>query len=528
MPVNDYVRCPADERAVDDGCTFNQAAADRVRLFFSKFLRHSKGEWAGKPFELLDWQWEDVIRPLFGWKRPNGLRRFRKAGVWVPKKNGKSALCSAISLYMLIGDHEPGAEIYSAAADRDQASIVYNECANMVEASESLKSRLELVRSQKRIVHSLAKAWLKALSADVPTKEGLNWHLLIFDELHAQKTRALWDTLAYGGAARRQPLMLSISTAGFDRDSIGFEQYSYAKSVIEDRVHDQAFFAYIAEAGEDEDWKSPEVWAHANPSLGATIQVDDLASDCREAQASPAKENAFRRYRLNQWTEQDVRWLSIDKWDACNAAVDLESLRDRECYAGLDLASTLDTTALVLLFPDDANGYDVMPFFWVPESAAKERERNNRTRYGEWIRRGHLLQTEGNAVDYDLIRAKVNALREEYRIVEVAYDPWNGLQLATQLQGDGFDMIQVRQGFASLSEPTKELEKLVLGQRIRHGGHPVLRWHAGNVAVEMDAAGNLKPSKKKSTEKIDGIVALIIALGRAMLRQPAGADMLVL
>lgn len=512
-----WVRTKSDEAAVDAGCTFDLRAAERVRDFFRKFLRHSKGEWAGQPFELLDWQWKDVVAPLFGWKRTNGTRRFRKAGIWVPKKNGKSSLCSAISLYMLVGDREPGAEVYNAAADRDQAGIVYNEAANMVDASESLSSRLELIRSQKRITYAATNSWLKALSADVPTKEGINWHLLVFDEIHAQKKRDLWDTLAYGGAARRQPLLLSISTAGYDRDGIGYEQYSYAKSILEGRSIDTAFFAYVAEAAQEDDWKSPEVWAKANPSLGVTIKLEDLEEACKEAQNSPAKENSFRRYRLNQWTEQDVRWLSIDKWDLCKDGPQAD-LKGRECWAGLDLSSTLDTTALVLVVPDGQD-YDVLSWFWVPEEACKERERSNRTRFDEWIRRGHLQQTEGNAVDYDVIRAKVNELGTLYQIREIAFDPWNGQQLATQLGGDGFNMVRFGQGYASMAEPTKELEKLVLEKRIRHGGHPVLRWMAGNVAVEMDAAGNLKPSKKKSTEKIDGIVALVMALGRTIVAQ---------
>lgn len=516
--IDKWVRTKSDEAAIDDGCTFDLRAAERVRYFFRKFLRHSKGEWAGKPFELFDIQWKEIIAPLFGWKRKNGTRRFRKGGIWVAKKNFKSTICSGISLYMLVGDHEAGAEVYNAANDRDQASIVYNESANMVAASEALSSRLELIRSQKRIMFAQTNSWLKALSADVPTKEGLNWHCLIFDEIHALKKRDLWDTLTYGGAARRQPLLLSISTAGYDREGIGYEQYSYAKSVLEGRSIDTNFFAYIAEVGQDEDWTDRKLWAKANPGLGITVKLDELEEAFQEAKNSPAKENSFRRYRLNQWTEQDVRWLSIDKWDACNTPVDAAALKGREAYGGLDLSSTLDTTALVLVVPDGVD-YDVLCWVWVPEEACRERERSNRTRFDEWIRRGHLFKTDGNAVDYDVIRAHVNEQGKQFNIREIAFDPWNGQQLATQLGGDGFNMVRFGQGYASMSEPTKELEKLILEKRIRHAGHPVLRWMAGNVAVETDAAGNLKPSKKKSTEKIDGIVALIMALGRVIVAQ---------
>lgn len=513
--TKEWTRSPADEQAVKEGCHFDLKAAERVRTFFAKFLRHGKGEWAGQPFTLLEWQWRDVIAPLFGWKRPDGTRRFRRAGIWVPKKNGKSTLCAGISLYLLLGDGEAGAEVYSAAADREQASIVFREAATMVRASPGLASKLTIVDSTKVISFLRQASWYKALSAEVATKEGLNIHGLIFDELHAQKTRELWDCLTYGGASRRQPLLLSISTAGYDRSTIGHEQYRYAKSVIDGTITDSAFFAYVAEADESDNWADPAVWRKANPSFGVTIKADQFESDCKEAQASPAKENAFRRYRLNQWTEQDVRWLQMERWDACSGPADRDDLAFRECYAGLDLASTTDLCSLVLLFPD-GEGYIVLPFFWAPEQACKRRERENKTRLDVWAREGHLELTPGDVLDYDRIRARINELSETYNIVDLAIDRWNATQLATQLQGDGLEVVMYGQGYASMSAPTKELEKLVLAGRLAHGGHPVLRWNASNVTVEQDAAGNLKPSKRKSSEKIDGIVATIMALGRAM------------
>jgi phage terminase large subunit-like protein len=513
--LSEWIRSAADEKAIGEGCTFDLRAADRVRRFFAQFLRHSKGEWAGKPFELLEWQWRDLIGPLFGWKRADGTRRYRRAYIEVPKKNGKSTLAAGIALYLLVGDNEPGAEVYFAAADRDQAAICYNEAANMVEASP-LAGKLKLVRSIKRIVYPGQKSWCKALSADVPTKEGLNIHGLIFDELHAQKTRELWDTLHYGGASRRQPLFLSITTAGFDRESICYDQHRYARGVLEERTVDLEFFAFIAGAGEDADWKDPAVWRAANPSYGITVKEDAFKADALEAQSRPSQENAFRRYRLDQWTEQDVRWLPMDRWDLCKAS--LRPLEGRSCYAGLDLASTTDTAALVLLFPDEDDSYDTLPFFWAPERAFRERERMNKVRLDAWSREGAIDKTPGDIIDYDRIREKIRELAELYDIKEIAIDRWNATQLATQLQGDGFEIVAFGQGFASMSAPTKELEVIILGGRLRHADHPVLRWMAGNVTVETDAAGNLKPSKKKSTEKIDGIVSLIMALGRAMVR----------
>jgi len=490
----DWVRNEADERAVLEGCWFDLAAAERVRTFFRKFLRHSKGQWAGKPFELLDWQWDRIVARLFGWKRADGTRRYRRGYIEVPKKNGKSTLFSGLSLYLLIGDGEPGAEVYSAAVDRDQASIVYNEAANMVEASPGLSSRLSVVRSTKRIVFPKTRSFYKALSADVPAKEGLNAHAVLIDELHAQRTRELWDTLRYAGASRRQPLHLSVTTAGFDRLSICWEQHAYAEQVLSGVIYDPAFFAYISAAAPDDDWTDPKVWKDANPSFGITVNADQFAEDCKEAQESPAKENSFRRYRLNQWTEQDVRWLSMEKWDACaGITADLDG---KECYGGLDLSSTTDLSAFVLVFP--AEGYfDVLAYFWVPEEGAKRREHRDRVPYTQWIRDEYIEATPGEAIDYDRIRNRIKELGERYKIESIAIDRWNATQLAMQLDGDGFEVVAFGQGYASMNWPTKKLEEVVLSGRLRHGGNPVLRWMAGNASIETDAADNWKPSKKK-------------------------------
>src|SRR6185312_13802936 len=278
---DEWIQNEADERAVLEGHRFDLASAIRVRTFFTTFLRHSKGQWAHQPFELLDWQWRSVVGPLFGWKRPDGSRRYRRGYIEVPKKNGKSALFSGLSLYLLAGDKEAGAEIYSAAVDRDQASIVFNEAANMVEESPQLASRLQVIRSTKRIVFHRTRSFYKALSADVPAKEGLNAHAVLIDELHAQRTRDLWDTLRYAGASRRQPLHLSVTTAGFDRLSICWEQHQYAEQVLQGMIHDSAFFPLIMAAAPEDDWTDPEVWRAANPSFGITLSEDQFAEDCK-------------------------------------------------------------------------------------------------------------------------------------------------------------------------------------------------------------------------------------------------------
>ena len=334
----------------------------------------------------------------------------------------------------------------------------------------------------------------------------------LIDELHAQRSRDLWDTMRYSGASRRQPLILSITTAGFDRHSICWEQHAYAEQVLAGLIHDSAFFAFIAAAAPDDDWTDPDVWKKANPGFGVTVNEDQFAEDCREAQESPAKENSFRRYRLNQWVESETRWLSLEKWDACGAPV--ENLAGKACFGGLDLSSTTDLSAFVLVFPVD-DRYAVLPFFWVPEEGARRRERRDRVPYLQWIRDGLIDATPGEAIDYDRIRVRINELGQEYSIRGIAIDRWNATQLAGQLEGDGFEIAAFGQGYVSMNSPTKRLEQLVLSEQLAHGGNPVLRWMANNVSLETDAADNWKPSKKRSRERIDGIVAMIMGLGLA-------------
>ena len=466
-----------------------------MRHFFRRFLRHSKGQWAGKPFELLDWQWAEVVAPLFGWKRKDGTRRFRRGYIEVPKKNGKSTLFAGLSLYMLACDNEPGAEIYSAAVDRDQASIVYNEAANMVESSPHLSSRLSVIRSTKRIVDHRSRSFYRALSADVPAKEGLNAHAVLIDELHAQKTRDLWDTLRYAGASRRQPLHLSITTAGFDRHSICWEQHDYALKVLDGTVQDVAFFAYIAAAADEDDWTDPEVWRKANPSFGVTIDAEQFAEDCREAQESPAKENSFRRYRLNQWTEQDVRWLSMEKWDACGGEVgDLR--RQRRVLRGW-ICRRRPTFRRWCWYFQKMMATRCCRFSGVPRKGARQRERRDRVPYGNGFEGAYIEATPGEVVDYDRIRLASTNSASGIDISQVAIDRWNATQLATQLTGDGFEMVAFGQGYASMTAPTKKLEEVVLAGRLRHGGHPVLRWMAGNVSIETGRRGQLEAVEKE-------------------------------
>lgn len=306
------------------------------------------------------------------------------------------------------------------------------------------------------------------------------------------------------------------TTAGFDRHSICYEIWDYAVKVRDGIIQDESFLPVIFAADVEDDWKDPATWRKAHPGLGVSVQEDYFAAECAKAQAMPSYENTFRRLLLNQWTESDVRWLSMDAWDQCGD--ELPDLTGRDCYAGLDLSTTTDITALVLAFPIDGTVH-MLPFFWVPQEGIFKRAKRDRVPYDTWAKQNHIEATEGNVIDYDVIRARINALSEIYHIKEIAIDRWNATQLATQLAGDGFSIVAFGQGYASMSGPTKELEKLVLGEQLNHGKNPVLRWMASNVSVEQDAAGNIKASKAKSTERIDGIVASIMALGRVIANQ---------
>jgi len=495
--------------------------AERVRKFISH-LKHTKGKYAGKPFVLTDWQWNDIIKPLFGTVKKDGTRQYRTAYIEIPKKNGKSELAAAVALYLLFADREPGAEIYSVAADRDQASIVFNVAAQMVRQSPVLSKRCKVIDSTKRIVVYKTASFYHAVSADVPTKHGVNPHGVIFDELHAQPNRDLWDVFTTSGGTRTQPLVFAITTAGYDRHSICWEVHEYAMKVLKGVIEDPSFFAYIRAASEKDDWTDEKVWYKANPALGDFRSIEEMRIACKRAKEVPAFQNTFRRFYLNQWVRQEERWMPLDKWDECAFEVDMDELAGLKCYAGIDLSSTTDITALVLVFPF-GDSFKVLPFFWVPEENIYERVRRDKVPYDVWVKKGYIEATEGNVIDYKAIRQKILQLSERFEIVEIAFDRWGMTQLSQDLDDEGFTMVPFGQGFASMSAPTKELMALVLSQKIHHGGNPVLRWMADNMVVKQDPAGNIKPDKSKSTEKIDGMVALIMALDRAIRHKKGGS-----
>jgi phage terminase large subunit-like protein len=511
--------------SLTSGPAFSEARASRALKFISN-LTHTKDKWAGKPFDPRPWQ-AQIIRELFGRMRADdpSRRAYRTCYIEIPRKNGKSEICAAFALYGLIGDGLQGAEVYSAASDKEQAALVFNVAAQMVRNDPFLASRLKIIDSQKRIVDHKTGSFYRAISAEAYSKHGFNASMLIYDELHAAQNRELWDVLTTSMGARSEPMNVAITTAGYDRNSICWEQHWYAQQIIDGIINDPSFYPVIYAAPKDADWLDEEVWKAANPALQDFRDIDEMRAMAHKAKEIPALQNTFRRLYLNQWTEQSERWIDMAAWDACQSpgAPDWRALRERmkgkPCCAALDLSSRTDLTALALIFEDDDDGMTVVPFFWVPEEGASKRSRTDRVPYEQWIKDGLITATPGNVVDQGFIREDINRLAKAYKIRDLAFDPWNATKLAVELDQDGIKITEMRQGFRSLSEPTKHLGALVTGRKLRHGGHPVLRWMASNMVVRQDPNGNLSPDKSKVTERIDGIVATIMGIGAALVNQ---------
>ncbi|QGH20223.1 terminase large subunit [Clostridium butyricum] len=496
---------------------FDAMKAQRAVKFINN-LKHTKGVWHGVPFDLLPWQ-DKIITDIFGTVKEDGFRQYNTAYVEIPKKNGKSEIAAAIALYLTCGDNEWGAEVYGCAADRQQASIVFDVAVDMVDQCPALKKRIKPIISQKRLVYMPLGSFYQVLSAEAYTKHGLNVHGVIFDELHAQPGRELYDVMTKGsGDARKQPLFFLITTAGNDRNSICYEVHQKASDIITGRKIDPTFYPVIYGIKDEDDWQNEANWYKANPSLGHTIDIEKVRAAMLSAKENPAEENIFRQLRLNQWVKQSIRWMPMEVWDKCSFAVDIDKLKGRECYGGLDLSSSNDITAFVLIFPPTADDdkYYVIPYFWIPEDNLKLRVKRDHVPYDVWEKQGFVKTTEGNVIHYGFIESFIEELGTMFNIKEIAFDRWGAVQMVQNLEGLGFTVVPFGQGYKDMSPPTKELMKLALEKRIAHGGHPVLKWMMDNIHVRTDPAGNIKPDKEKSTEKIDGAVALIMALDRSI------------
>lgn len=503
------------DKGSERGLWFDAKAAQVVIAFFS-LLKHSKGEWAGRPVTLEPWQ-QFVLASIFGWKRADGTRRFRTAILEVARKNGKTTMAAGVGLYLLVADGEPGAEVYSAATKRDQARLSHGEATRMVKASPQLRREVRIFKDNIHIVDTASK--FEPLGADSDTLDGLNVHGAIIDEIHAHKSRDTWDLLETATGARRQPLMFGISTSGFDRQSLFFSQHEYTEKVLQGVVEDDSWFGIAYTIDEGDDWQDEGVWLKANPNLGVAKKWDDMRRKAARAREMPSAQNAFMRLELDIWTHSETKWVNLEHWRACGKAVDEHGLRGRTCYGGLDLSSNTDTSALVLVFPPQTedDDYVVLCRFWIPEESMHERVRRDRVPYDVWVRQGFMAATPGNVIDYDWILDQIYEDASTFDLKELAFDRWGATKIQTELMelfGEEF-LVQFGQGFVSMSAPMKELEKLILGHQMAHGNNPVLTWMADNLVAREDPAGNIKPDKEKSTEKVDGMVALIMALDRA-------------
>lgn len=527
---------------------FDPQSPDDVATFGREYLRLTKGSAAAQPFVLLPWHDDLVVRPAFGWKSvETGLRRFRTVIVYVPKKNGKSALCSLLALYLLTADKEPGAEIYSAALNEDQARIVFDEAREMVNASPKLRARAGVRAYKSSIVRQSTASFYKVLCGKADALHGPNVHGLVVDELHTQRNRELLEVLKRGTSNRRQPLVVEISTAGDDRESIAYEEYEYAKAVLAGVIEDPRVLPVIFEATAADDWHSPEVWARVNPGLGVTKQSSYMVDACREATNEPRKRNDFLRLELDIWTEAHTVWIPPEIWAECRRQTEPEDLATLTGCVGVDLSETRDLTAVVAAFrrprpdtvvrdagegePSLAIDYqvDLLCWFFLPKEVLLERSKKDGIPYDVWARDGFLRVTDGRVVDYRAVRRVVleEVLARFPNIPRVGFDPWNARDFTQVLMSDGAPMVEVRPIYANLSSACKLLEALVAEKRITHDGNPVLRWCFANAEVQGDNKGNIIPVKPggdhRGRKRIDGVMGTVIALSQLMQVEDAGS-----
>lgn len=494
------------------GLYFDPKAAQHAVQFFP-FVRHSIGEWFGEPFVLAPWQEFDVIWNLFGWKRADGSRRFREAYLELTKKTGKSTFVSALGLYFLMADGEFGAQIYAAATKRDQARIIHNEAIKMARASKELRPHLSIFKNNISMDSTGSK--FEPLSADAESEDGFNPHATLVDELHRWKTRDLLDIIEQSSATRRQPMMISTTTAGNSRYTPCWSKRQHAVSVLNgfhDKSYvDDTFYAYISTIDEKDDPFDETVWAKANPGLGINIKIEEMREKAARAKRSVADLNAFLRFRLNVWTEQAIRWIPISAWDKCKKQFSFDIFRGKKCKLGIDLSSTTDLTAMVLSTEHDNEIY-VWPYFFVPEENIEKRSKADKVPYTQWVSDGLITPTPGEAVDYDYLLAKIDELATMVTIEEIALDPWNGRLLKQELEKRHYKVQEITQNKKQMSLPSKIVEVNIMKSRIRHNGNEVLRWNMRNVSCKKDAQENIFPDKEKSAERIDGVVAMIMSV----------------
>ena len=496
--------------ALDKGFFIDTKAGERAVNFIQK-LKHTKGKWAGQPLLLEPWQ-KFIVFNLFAWKRADGSRRFRYAYVEMARKSGKTALAAGIALYMLYAEREPRAEVYSVATVKDQAKLCFNDSVAIVK-NTALSQRMRVFRDS--ILYEQLGACFKPLSSDDGIHDGYSPYCVIVDEYHAHKDNGMLDVMRSGMGARVQPLVFIITTAGFNKNYPCYAYRQNAKNVMAGIVNDDSLFSMIFEMDAGDDWTDPQNWPKANPNLGVSVDYEYLAGAVKDAQNRPEAVRGVKTKNLNMWVDAEATWILDEVWTKCAGAFDIFELEGLKCWGGLDLSNVSDITAFVLLF-EYKDKFALLPKFWIPEEKLQEKIAKENVGFAEWVDKGYVTVTPGNVTDYDFIKADIFAMAQKYDIISIAYDRWNSSQTVIQMQAEGLEMSPFGQGYGSMSAPSKEFEKMVLAGKIEHFGNPVLRWMLASTAIQTDPAGNIKPDKRKSSQKIDGIVASIMALGEMM------------
>lgn len=501
------------DNALDKGWYFDRKAAQRAISFIER-LKHTKGQWAGLRFKLEPWQ-QFIIWNIFGWKMADGTRRFRYAYVEIARKNGKTALSAGIGLYMLFADGESRPEVYSAATVKDQARICFSDAVEIVKATD-LKNYLTPYRNS--IVYELKGGMMKPLSSDYGTHDGLNPSCGIIDEFHAHKDSGMFDVIKSAFGARKQPLMFIITTAGFNKAGACYAYRDNVIKILRGINEDDTLFGIIYTMDANEEWDNPQMWIKSNPNLGVSLFPNYLEDQVNDAKNRPEAVRNVMTKNVNLWVDAEKTWILDDAWMKCVGTTDIEDLRGCECWGGLDLSNVSDITAFVLIFHEN-DKFQLLPFFWIPEEKMLEKIRKENINYDLWVKAGFVKVTSGNVLDYEFVKADILQIVEIYDLQSSAYDRWNSSQTIIDLQNEGMECNPFGQGYGSMSAPSKEFEKLVLSEKIEHFGNPVLRWMLSSTLIKTDPAGNIKPDKEKSVQKIDGIVASIMALGEWMTAQ---------
>lgn len=493
-------------------------AADKAVWFFEQ-LRHFDGEFAGQPFVLADWQEWDIIRPLFGWKcLADGTRRFRKAYKEIARGNGKSMLEAGIAAYMFLADKEYGAQVYTAATKEEQAQIVWGMARRAMELSPTLRSEFQSFK--KSLYNEYLGSTFRPLGRDSKTQDGFRVHCGIIDEYHAHDTEGMLEVLASGSVKCRQPLISIITTAGFNVSGPCKKESDYAKRLLEGAVENERYFAFVATVDDPEKWDEEAEWHKANPNLGISVYLDTFRTEFDEAKQKPSKQAYFKTKNLNIWTNEVTKWIPVSKYSECDAEIDWEKFRGQRCFAGLDLGISRDISAFVMAFLGDEKPEPLVYLkakYWIAEQGMMERYKIDGVHYPEWAEAGWITATPGETTRYDIVRKDINALAELYEIKEIAIDRAHAHQLMQELQDDGFDIVKHAQTMLAMTYPCRSFEELIYSKRLRHGNDPVLRWMTSNAVIAQDGNGNIKLMKDKSSDRIDGVVAAVMGIGRLLI-----------